>query len=60
VSNRSDVPRPRLSEIENGHVVATPDEASRLDRALDELIHTKQQVERIAAESGLSLHGVRL
>ena len=60
VSNRADVPRPRLSEIENNHVVATPDEAGRLDRALDELISTKQQVERIAGEHGLCLTGVRL
>jgi transcriptional regulator with XRE-family HTH domain len=60
VCNRARVPRPRLSEIENGHVTPTPDEVHRISTAINDLIHTKHQVERIAAESGLELSGVRL
>jgi transcriptional regulator with XRE-family HTH domain len=60
VCNRAGVPRPRLSEIENGHVTPTPDEVNRISGAINDLINTKHRVERIAGEHGLRLTGVRL
>ena len=52
--------RSRLSLIENGLVEAKPDELQRITAALDEIISTRQRVERLAAEEGLCLSGVRL
>jgi hypothetical protein len=59
VCTRAKIPRPRLSEIEVGHVTATPSESSRLTSAMDDLVREKQQVERFATDQGLCLTGLR-
>lgn len=52
--------RSRLSLIENGLVDGRPDELQRITAAIDDIIRTRQRVERLAAEEGLCLSGVRL
>ena len=58
VCQRARIPRSRLSDIENAHVTATPDEIQRIEAAIDDIIATRAQVESMAAAAGLSLAGV--
>ena len=57
-SKLGDYARSRLSGVENGYLKVTPEELARLDAALDELIHAKTFLDRIAASVGWPL-GVR-
>lgn len=50
----------RFSEIERGVVEAKPEELQRIGDAVGQIISNRAQVARIAAESGLSLVGVRV
>jgi transcriptional regulator with XRE-family HTH domain len=52
VAGRVGISRGRLSEIERGRVVATPDELVRISDALDQLIDAKSKVAQIAAQVG--------
>jgi len=58
VCNRANITRSRLSAIENGYINATPAELERVSAAIDAIVSTRQQVERMAATAGLSLAGV--
>jgi transcriptional regulator with XRE-family HTH domain len=55
ICERAGVGRARLSEIECGHVRATPDELGRIARALEELIEARAKVEQFAADCGCPL-----
>ena len=55
VSGRAGIERSRLSDIERGYVRPRPDELNRLERALNELIKAKGEVEKVAAEMGWPL-----
>jgi transcriptional regulator with XRE-family HTH domain len=44
--------RSRLSDIERGYVTPSPEELSRIDGALDELIAAKSFLDRVAASVG--------
>ena len=44
--------RSRLSDIERGHVLATPEELRRLNQALDSLIQAKSAIDQVATAVG--------
>jgi transcriptional regulator with XRE-family HTH domain len=50
----------KLSDIENGNVTATTEELSQIHAAIESIIRTRQQLAKLASESGLSLAGVRI
>lgn len=54
------ISRAKLSDIERENVAATVDDLQRIDAAIDQIIHTRQHLAKLASEAGLSLAGVRL
>ena len=60
VCQRTGIQRSRLSDIEREYVIATSQELSRIDEAIDQILRTKQHLAKLADEAGLSLAGVRL
>lgn len=52
--------RAKLSGIETGNTVATPEELERIHAAIESIGRTRQQLTKLAAEAGLSLEGVRI
>jgi hypothetical protein len=54
------ISRAKLSDIEREYVTATPEELQRIDGAIEQILRTRQHLEKLAAEAGLSLRGVRL
>jgi inorganic triphosphatase YgiF len=52
-----DFGRSKLTVIERGYSLADPNELARIDRALDELITAKQEIQRAAAAAGWPLTG---
>lgn len=58
VCSRVGKSRSWLSDVENGHAIATPDELAKIDEAINQIISTRRQVESMAASAGLSLAGV--
>lgn len=54
------IARARLSDIERENVAATPQELVRINEAIEEIVRSRQQLAKLAAEAGLSLAGVRL
>jgi transcriptional regulator with XRE-family HTH domain len=60
VCNRVDISPAKFSDIENENIEATAHELQRIDAAIKEIIQTRQQLEKLAADQGLNLAGVRL
>jgi transcriptional regulator with XRE-family HTH domain len=54
------ISRAKLSDIEREYVAATPEELQRIDGAIEQILHTRQHLARLATEAGLSLTGLRL
>lgn len=52
--------RSRYSRIENGHISGRPEEITRLNAAIDEIIESREKLRELAAGAGVSLAGVRL
>lgn len=46
------ISRSRLSDIELGHITATPEVISRIETALEQLIDAKQRIKILAEEVG--------
>lgn len=46
------ISRSRLSDIELGHITVTPEEISRIETALEQLIDAKRQIRILAEEVG--------
>jgi len=46
------IARSRLSDIERGYATVTPEELSRMDAALDELIRSKAAMQETAKATG--------
>jgi transcriptional regulator with XRE-family HTH domain len=51
--------RSRLSDIERGYVIPSPEELGLIKVALDELIQAKSVIDRVAASMGWPMGGVR-
>jgi transcriptional regulator with XRE-family HTH domain len=49
---RAPIDRSRLSELERAYAIPSADELERLQRALDQLVTAKEQVEKFAATVG--------
>jgi hypothetical protein len=49
---KADIGRTRLSGIERETILASPDEAARIETALEQLILAKQECNRLAASMG--------
>jgi predicted transcriptional regulator len=49
--------RSRLSLIERGYVCPASDEFTRIEAALDELVHAKSIIEKVAASVGWPVGG---
>jgi transcriptional regulator with XRE-family HTH domain len=54
------ISRAKLSDIELEYVSASPDELRRIDDAIEQILRTRQDLAKLAADAGLSLTGVRL
>lgn len=54
------ISRAKLSDIELEYVNVSTDELRRLDDAIEQILRTRQDLAKLAAEAGLSLTGVRL
>jgi transcriptional regulator with XRE-family HTH domain len=55
---RAGIERSRLSVIEKGYLPPTAEELERLQKALDELIKTKQRINAVAAEYGWPVEAI--
>jgi hypothetical protein len=60
VCQKIGMPRSRLTGIERGYLRSSPEELQRIDAAIDEILRTRQQLEKLASKEGLSLTGIRL
>jgi hypothetical protein len=60
VCHRSGISRARLSDIEREYIAATAEEWERLEVAIENMVSTRLQVAKFAAQAGLSLMGLRL
>jgi transcriptional regulator with XRE-family HTH domain len=60
VCRRSGISRAKLSDIEREYVIATTEELERIEAAIEEIVRTRRQVAKFAAQAGLSLIGLRL
>jgi transcriptional regulator with XRE-family HTH domain len=60
VAARAGMDRTRLTFFENGHVEPTDADLSRLSEALGAIIEDRRRLAQLAAEAGISLHGVQL
>jgi transcriptional regulator with XRE-family HTH domain len=49
---RAGIGRTRLSEIERGHVVPSPETLERIETALADLIRTKRKLAALAVQEG--------
>lgn len=54
------ISRAKLSDIEREYVVATSQELQRINGAIEQIIHGKQRLSKLATDAGLSLTGVPL
>ena len=52
--------RAKLSDVECGYVAASPEDLHRIDRAIEQILQTRQHLAVLAAEAGLCLTGIRL
>jgi len=60
VAGRAGIDRARLSYFENGHAKPTAADLGRINEALDAIIEDRRRLAQLAAEAGISLHGVQL
>jgi transcriptional regulator with XRE-family HTH domain len=58
VCQMAGIARSRFSDIEREYVTPTAEELQRIDAAIEEIICTRQHLEKLAAEAGLSLKGI--
>ena len=54
------ISRAKLSDVERGYVTASPENLQRIDKAIEQIIYTRQHLAKLASDAGLSLTGVRL
>jgi len=54
------ISRAEFSDIESEYANAAPDELRRIDDAIEQILRTRRDLAKLAAEAGLSLTGVRL
>ena len=54
------ISRAKLSDIERGYALATPEDRCRIEAAIDQILKTKQYLATVAAEAGLTLTGIGL
>jgi len=54
------ISRAKLSGIETGSAVATTEELQQIQAAIESIVQTRRQLAKLAADSGLSLAGVRI
>ena len=60
ISKITNISKSRLSDLENEVIVATAGELRQIDAAIESIVRTRQQLTKLAAESGLCLTGVRI
>jgi transcriptional regulator with XRE-family HTH domain len=54
------ISRAKLSDIELEYITVSSDEVQRIDDAIAQILRTRQDLAKLAADAGLSLTGVRL
>ena len=60
VCQMAGIARSRLSDIEREYVTPAAEVLQRIDAAIEEIICTRQHLEKLAAEAGLSLKRLRV
>lgn len=56
---KAGISRSRLSLLERGYACASPEEAACINAALDQLIHAKTVIDKVAASMGWPVGGAR-
>jgi transcriptional regulator with XRE-family HTH domain len=52
--------RAKLSDVERGYVLASPEELNRIDCAIEQILRTRLHLAALATEAGLCMTGIRL
>lgn len=55
-----DISRAKLSAVERGYILASPEELQRINDAIDLIAQSRDTLSRLAADAGLSVAGLRL
>ena len=54
------ISRAKLSDLERGYVMGSPEDLRRIDCAIEQILRTRQHLAALATEAGLCMTGIRL